>query len=129
MYFLCWIQTYIYIQNLQDVTSALKNDDAIQSDSQGIAVKPLLLEETHKEDTSHLELVSQTEILHGAIGSKETENLHITKLEDSSKESIFSSEFTNESFSHEGLPRELVMTGKLNSAHKRILKLWIESFV
>lgn len=130
MYFLCWVQIRIYTQDLQEFTSDLKDDEIIPTDSQRIAVKSLLLEETHKEDISHLELVSQTDILHGAVCSKETENLQIEKLEDSLKESILSSEFTtSETFSDEGLPRELVMTGKLKSAHNMILKLWIESFV
>lgn len=73
------------------------------------------MEETSKEDVSHQKPVSHAKILYDGKKSTEIDSLQISKLEDSSKESILSSEEfrTNETFSGEKPSRALIMTGKI----------------
>lgn len=74
------------------------------------------IEETSKEDVSHQKPVSHAEILYDGKKSTEIDSLQILKLEDSSKESILSSEEfrrMSETFSGEKPSRALIMTGKI----------------
>ncbi len=94
-------------------------------------MKSLLLEETSKEDISHQKAVSQTEIPFDRKHSKEIDSLQISKLGDSSKENILSSEEfrMSETFSGDEPSRALEITGKIKkyiySASIMIVKLWL----
>lgn len=87
------------------------------SDSQKIAMKSLLMEETSKEDVSLRKAVSQTEILYDRKHGKEMDDLQISKLGDSSKECILTSEEfrMSETFSGDEPSRALLMTGKIKN--------------
>lgn len=67
------------------------------------------------EETSKEKPVSHAKILYDGKKSTEIDSLQISKLEDSSKESILSSEEfrINETFSGEKPSRALIMTGKI----------------
>lgn len=80
-------------------------------------MKSLLMKETSKEDVSYRKAVSQTEILYDREHGKEIDHLQISKLGDSSKESILTSEEFRISETCSGVEhsRALIMTGKIKN--------------
>lgn len=100
-----------YIQDLQESTSVLRKDEDTPSDSQKIAMKSLMMEETSKVDISHQKAVET----HRRKHIKEIDSLQFSKLKDSPKEIKLSSEECrmSETFSGDEPSRELVKTGKI----------------